>query len=313
MPDTPLELSPQHDGTIQRLFVQAGAAKWGVTEGALADALRRSCRHRFRDLQPSASEIDAYLKTLHIEDLALVCGCLAANESAWEAFVLRFRPELYAAARAIAGEGGRDLADGLYADLFGLGEGETRRSLFLYFHGRSRLGTWLRSILAQRHVDAWRATRNLTALPDEPVADRGAGSGREPHAPPDPDRSNYLAHLEWALGLALGALAPRDRLRLSSNYVQQLPLAQIGRVLGEHEATVSRKLDRTRRDVRQRVEKALGEERGLAPPQIRLCFDYALEDWGFDLARALPGDGSHALQETVVGSFSTMTPKKRGD
>jgi RNA polymerase sigma factor (sigma-70 family) len=289
MPDTSLEISPRHDGTVRRLFVKAGAARWGVSEDAFADALKRSCRHRFRGLSPSTSEIDAYLESLNVEDLALACGCLAANEPAWEAFVLRFRSELYAAARAIAGQGGRDLADGLYADLFGLGEGETRKSLLVYFHGRSRLGTWLRSILAQRHVDAWRATKNLTVLPDEPAG--AASAGRERQMPPDPDRSNYLAHLEWALGLALGALDPRDRLRLSSYYVQQLTLAQIGRALGEHEATVSRKLDRTRRDVRQRVERALREERGLAPPQIRRCFDYALEDWGFDLARALPGDG----------------------
>ena len=43
---------------------------------------------------------------------------------------------------------GRELADSLYADLFGLDtrDGE-RRSLFRYYHGRAKLTTWLRSVL----------------------------------------------------------------------------------------------------------------------------------------------------------------------
>src|SRR5713226_2107978 len=71
-----------------------------------------------------------------------------------------------------SGRRARDLADSLYAELFGLRSGgDTRQSLFRYFHGRSSLTTWLRAVLAQRHVDRIRAQRRVEPLPerDEPT------------------------------------------------------------------------------------------------------------------------------------------------
>src|SRR6202041_523295 len=78
-------------------------------------------------------------------------------------------------------------------------------------------------------------------------------------APPDPERDAYLAILQACVTAALGDLAPRDRLRLAYYYVDDLTLAQIGKLLGEHEATVSRKLERTRADLKLCVEAALRE------------------------------------------------------
>ena len=53
-----------------------------------------------------------------------------------------------------------ELADSLFAELYGLVDGKGgERSLFRYFHGRSALKTWLRAILAQRHVDRLRESR----------------------------------------------------------------------------------------------------------------------------------------------------------
>jgi IS30 family transposase len=68
-----------------------------------------------------------------------------------------------------------------------------------------------------------------------------------------------------------------------------MTLAEIGRALGEHEATVSRQLERTRRELRRRVDAALRAEARLSEAQIALCYEYALEEWPFDLARALSG------------------------
>ena len=96
-----------------------------------------------------------------------------------------------------------------------------------------------------------------------------------------------MSLLQVALTAALAALPPRDRLRLAYYYVQDLTLAQIGRLLGEHEATASRHLDRTRRNLRNQVERALRSEKRLSDAQIRLCYEYAMEEWPFDLTRAL--------------------------
>jgi RNA polymerase sigma-70 factor, ECF subfamily len=282
--------------TAERLLVKAAApAEWKLTGEEFQVVLERSATHRFgaeTNSLPSPADsktVDAYLDGLHLADLALACACGAGREAAWDSFVAQHRPELYRAARAIAGEAAaRELADSLYADLYGLretAEGK-RRSLFDYFHGRSKLTTWLRAILAQRHVDEFRRTRHTDSL-DDPECNDDAAQPVAATRPPDPERHAYLAMLQATLTAVLGALEARDRLRLAYYYADELTLAQIGKLLGEHEATVSRKLERTRRDVRRQVEAALREERKLSEAQLRLCYEYARDEWPFDLTGAL--------------------------
>ena len=92
---------------------------------------------------------------------------------AWEHFVCEYRGYLRAAASAVlrcssASPEACYLADSLFADLYGLTDGARReRSLFRYFHGRSSLKTWLRAVLAQRHIDAIRAGRRFESLDDD--------------------------------------------------------------------------------------------------------------------------------------------------
>ena len=93
--------------------------------------------------------------------------------------------------------------------------------------------------------------------------------------------------LRAALDAALRALKPRDRLRLSYYYLEDLTLKQVGELLGEHESSVSRRLGRTRKALRRQVERALRREQRLSDEQIRLCYDYATQEWPFDLTRAL--------------------------
>ena len=71
-----------------------------------------------------------------------------------------------------------------------------------------------------------------------------------------------------------------------------MTLAETGRLLKEHEATVSRQLARTRRALREDVECQLRENPGLSDAQIAECFEWASEDAGpVDLGRML-GDGT---------------------
>jgi RNA polymerase sigma-70 factor, ECF subfamily len=299
---------------VERCWRKAAApSEWNLSRAQFDAALARSVAHRFTNATAqAASAIQSYLENLHHADLALACACSSGSQAAWEFFVGQFRHELYRAARAITGSASagdadaRELADSLYADLYGLRESEGRRkSLFDYFHGRSKLGTWLRAILAQRHVDAIRRARKLEPLEDETgrvrseiteraAADAPAGSGTSRTAvsdPPDPDRARYLSLLQAALTAALASLEPRDRLRLAYYYSDERTLAQIGRLLGEHEATVSRKLERTRRDTRARVDAALREGKQLSEAQVQLCYEYARDEWPFDLSAPL-----HATQ-----------------
>jgi RNA polymerase sigma factor (sigma-70 family) len=224
----------------------------------------------------------------YARDLELARRCAAGDEQAWERFVLEYRPALYRAADALDPSGGaRDLADSLYADLYGMPQGGgERRSLFRYFQGRSSLATWLRAVLSQRFVDRLRAQKRLEPLPDEDsVSVPNEGRGGDP---PDPDRSRHVGLLRQALARAVDRLDSRDRLRLGCYYVQELSLADTGRLLKEHEATASRQLARTRRLLREDVERQLRDAAGLSDVQIAECFQSASEDAGpLDLGQLL--------------------------
>ncbi len=203
---------------------------------------------------------------------------------AWERFIREYRPVLYRAADALDSTGrAREIADALYADLYGLKEHDgERRSLFRYYQGRSSLATWLRAVLAQRFVDRVRADRRADPLPDD--ADVAS-----PAAPADPLPRRHAARFERALAGTLSALEPRDRLRLACYYAQELTLAQTGRVLHESEATTSRQLARTRRLIRHGVEQRL-RAGGLDDTHIAECVAAVTDDAGtLDLSAMLGG------------------------
>jgi RNA polymerase sigma-70 factor, ECF subfamily len=315
-PSADFRFPPSLAGAVERCWLKAAApVEWNLTCEQFEAALRRSVAHRFSGAPapPEPKAIEKYLETLHVGDLAFACACGAGSEAAWETFVAQIRKELYRAARAIAGDSSAsELADSLYADLYGLRESQgQRKSLFDYFHGRSKLGTWLRAVLAQRHVDAIRRARKLEPLEDDAGRERSevaASASRASHAaagPPDPDRAKYLSLVQAALAAALDSLEPRDRLRLAYYYADERTLAEIGRSLGEHEATVSRKLDRARRDLRHRVEAALRDGKKLSEAQIQLCFDYAREEWPFDLTLRLRPASANPAQARSPGVVSS--------
>lgn len=252
---------------------------------AFAAALERSAQKAPGDDEA----LERYLAALHLEDLALACACERGHESAWDHFVREFRPALYRAGSAIDPAGGRELADSLYAELFGLRERDgERQSLFRYFHGRSSLGTWLRAIMAQRHVDGLRASRRLDPLPEDDTPAMLVA----PQTETNHDTRTLVTTLQRALAAAIERLTPRDRLRLGWYYAQEMTLAEIGRVLKEHEATVSRHLNRARKALRADVERQLAAQ-GLGPHEMDECFAAAAEDpGGMDLNAMLgPGEG----------------------
>jgi RNA polymerase sigma-70 factor (ECF subfamily) len=260
-----------------RLYRQSRAERWGLAVHLFRAALDASVAHAFGDRRADASEVERHAASLHLEDLALACACAAGLESAWDHFVSEYRAALYRAADAIDPAGGaRDLADSLYADLFGLQQRHgIRQSLFRYFHGRSSLATWLRAVLSQRYIDRLRERRRLEALPDESTT-----AGAVTTVSPDAEHDRFADAMRGALTAAVASLSPRDRLRLSCYYAQDLTLAAIGRLLGEHEATVSRHLARTRRDIRQEVERRLRADYGLDEPAIAECFAAVVDDPG---------------------------------
>ncbi len=296
---------------VNRLHEQAHGQRWGLNVAQFSAALERSLVKRIGAGSLSTAQREEFLCTLHVEDLALAHACATGQEAAWEFFVEIYRPYLRSAAAAIlkvnsSSAEARELADSLFAELYGLSDGKTgERSLFRYFHGRSSLKTWLRAILAQRRIDAVRAARRFESL-DEPDGD---GKVREiaekvVSSLADPHRERYVKLFQLALETALSRIETRDRQRLKLYYVEEKTLAEIGKKLGEHESSVSRNLDRIRKEMRESIEEILGKPQpgpALSEAQIALCFEYAAEDVPIDLGKLLKQDEAGTLQKGQKG------------
>lgn len=253
-------------GDVARLYRESGAERWRVPLEVFSDALSRSTARAFAGRSPSEAELDRYHRSLHLQDLALACACAGGDNDAWDHFVAEFRPALYRAADAIDRSGAaRELADAIYGELFS-------KALFRYFHGRSSLATWLRSLLSQRYVDRFRESRRLEALPEEEFMAAPSGVS--------PDRSRFVAAMQTILTAAIAALDSRDRLRLRCYYAEDMTLAQIGRVTRESEATVSRHLARTRRTLRDELTERLRREHRFSDSDIADGISSVADDAG---------------------------------
>lgn len=289
---------------LEWLYAQSKAARWCLSRASFAASLERSAQKRLAGAGLPPDKLEEYLGALHLEDLALATACIENCEAAWEHFFGAYRGYLRSAAAAILRRSSSspealELADSLFAELYGLEDGHRReRSLFRYFHGRSSLKTWLRAVLAQRHIDAIRAGRRFESFEDD---DSKSSPHKRPPAvsvqPADPHRERYIALFVRALQAALATLDARDEQRLRLYYANEKTLAEIGKQLGEHESSVSRNLDRIRLALRRTVEETLrndcpaangfAAELGLSEAQITLCFEYASADASFDLEKLL--------------------------
>src|SRR5712672_1337568 len=186
---------------LDQLFADSGASSWGLPCGVFAITLELSAKKHFGGDISGIAKLEGYLSALHLKDLALACGCAEGNTAAWDYFVATYRGCLRSVAAFLLrcppdSPGGCELAYSLFTELYGIGEVANRRSLFRYFHGRSSLKTWLRAVLAQRHVDAIRVSRRFTELESTDghvtlpalrpamrpgLSSDGAGSPQDPH------------------------------------------------------------------------------------------------------------------------------------
>ena len=296
---------------LEQWCVLAGIERWGVSSERFTEELARCGDTKFRGKQPTVEELKTYVGGLRLDDLGLACACVDGVAAAWEHFVGIYRGYLRECAGAMlkrnaSAPEAQELADSLFAELYGL-SAEKHGSLLRYFHGRSSLKTWLRAVLAQRHVDRIRAGRKFEELEDED----GRDNAKLPAAArvlqvADPHRAKYLLKFTNALQTALDNLDPRDVALLRMYYAEQKKLAEIGLELGEHESSVSRHLEKVRQEVRRAVEEILrggsealngdGSSGGMSEAEIALCFEYGAEDAPIDLDKLLSPSAAREVE-----------------
>lgn len=241
------------------LYADSRANEVGLTLEEFAGVLGEVCS-RYLPQHATEEERMRFCKSLQLEELALARACAKGSEAAWDRFVDRYRPKLRNAARSIANDEARacELADSLYAELFGTrqtAEGGRNSKLASYM-GRGSLEGWLKTVLAQEYVNQIRRERRLVSFDEsigEPI------SGGEASLPADP-------HVKQALDIAISELSAEDRVLLASYYLDGRRLADIGRMLGMHESTVSRRLDKITSALRKRTLRSL-RERGMSARQ----------------------------------------------
>lgn len=292
-----VEISATPDPLILELYQKSNAQQFGLSREEFEGMLREVAAKA----QPDLADPRNFWVSLRIEELALARACAAGYNTAWEVFLTRYREKLYDIAGYIAKESSaaRDLADSIYADLYGTGtrDGE-RRSKLSFYMGRGSLEGWLRTVMAQEFVNRYRRQRRLVSLDEE--SDEGtqfAAATPEPLIPAD-------AKLSSATDQVLAELSPEERFILASYYLDSRTLAEIARMLHVHESTVSRKLDKLAKSLRKKIIATLGRQ-GMSRRQAEEALEVDVRDIQLDLR-------SRLMQETSQPPFSKKKAEVSG-
>jgi RNA polymerase sigma-70 factor, ECF subfamily len=236
---------------VQELWQSAEAESCGLTLeefGVGLAAVGEKFNHGFQaGVHPDPAQKAAFFRSLRLSEFALAQACALGREVAWQRFVDLYRASLTQAAIAITGSAtlGHDLADSLYSELYGLREVDgRRRSPLSSYSGRGSLLGWLRTTVAQRHVDHHRRTHREAPLDTLDVPAPAFSSSPVPAE---------LARLTDAVTQTLQSLPAEDRFLLASYFLDRQTLLQIAGVLRVHEATISRRLKRLVADLRKQL------------------------------------------------------------
>jgi RNA polymerase sigma-70 factor (ECF subfamily) len=286
-------------GVLNELHAKGSCEKFGLSRVAFAEVLG-DVATKYLPAGCSEHEVRAFLLTLRVEELALARACAAGSNPAWEIFLTLYREKLYLSALRIAREdsAARDLADSLYAELYGTNTRQGERvSKLASFTGRGSLEGWLRTVLAQEFVNRYRRTKRLVSLEEE--SEEGvqlAAPEPEPVRPAD-------KRLESATDTALAGLESEDRMVLASYYLDGRTLAEIARMLGVHESTISRKVDKLGKSLRKKILANLTQQ-GMSRRQAEEALDVDVRDLQVDIRRSL-------AQESPPEAFSEKKVRVR--
>ncbi|HTT18839.1 MAG TPA: sigma-70 family RNA polymerase sigma factor [Candidatus Sulfotelmatobacter sp.] len=293
---SPAETGTKSDAAFAELYAKSRAAEFDMALGEFVATVDELARKNV----PGASEHEKqeFCSRLHIEDLVLARACAHGNQRAWELFMGQFREKLYDAARQITRDDstGRELADSVYADLYGTQTRAGQRvSKLSSYGGRGSLAGWLRTVLAQEYINHYRKQRRLVSL------DRESEEGAQFPAAAAEAVTALDERLEYAVDEALRALAGEDRFVLASYFLDERTLAEIARALSVHESTISRKVEKLTKIVRKQIFKSL-MSLGMSRRQAEEALSADVRDLRLDIRASL-------AQDSVANTFTNKEAK----
>lgn len=245
-----------------------------------------------------AADINKFMDEMQADDLCLIVACEQGDENAWTDLVERFTTTVRSAARSVSSneDAAEELAQSIWAELYGLRvrDDGRRATKLAYYSGRGSLAGWLRAVVAQLSVDAFRKQSKLVQTEEDTDLDRLARDASISETStfaaagvqnPEQSLTNRFTreNLQQALTQAVGELAAEDRLLVKLYYFDNLRLREAGVVLGVHEATASRRLTRIQTDLRKRVSQILVDERGWTKAEAERSFAEVAQHLDTDL------------------------------
>jgi RNA polymerase sigma-70 factor, ECF subfamily len=185
----------------------------------------------------------------------------------------------------------RELSDSLYAELYGtLTRDGVRVSKLSFYTGRGSLEGWMRTVMAQEHVNRYRRQKREVSLEEE------TEEGAQFASPEKEDVAAVDPRLESATDEALAALSPEERFILAAYYLDDRTLADIARILGVHESTICRKLEKLAKALRKQIVVGLAR-RGMSRRQAEEALQVDVRDLRVNLrdrlAQESPGETFH--------------------
>jgi RNA polymerase sigma-70 factor (ECF subfamily) len=268
----------------EELFERSGASKYGLPLTDFVGALEQIARKYLP--AGDARQTEELLRSLRVEELALARACAAGSEKAWEEFLTRYRERLFDAGRAIAKDDatGRELADSLYADLYGTTTRDGKRvSKLASYYGRGSLEGWLRTVLAQEFVNRYRTHKRTVSLEEQ--EEDGKQFAAAPVEPP----ISADARVDQATDAALASLRAEERFVLAAYFLDGRTLSEVARTLGVHESTISRKVEKLTTTLRKKIVEQL-TSRGMSRRQAEEALESDVRDLRVDVRARLAQD-----------------------
>jgi RNA polymerase sigma-70 factor, ECF subfamily len=289
------------DSVVTEIYQKSKSEVFGLSRQQF-DVILQEIARKYLPVDAARNDVRELLTSLRAEELALARACALGHEHGWEVFLTRYREKLYDIAGYITKESSaaRELADSIYAELYGTTTRDGQRaSKLASYTGRGSLEGWLRTVMAQEHINRYRRQRRLVSL-DEETEDgiQFASPESEPAVAVDP-------RVEAATDEVLGALPSEDRFVLASYFLDERTLAEIARTLGVHESTISRKLDKLAKSLRKQILAALGR-RGMSRRQAQEALEVDVRDLRVNIR-------SRLAQETGGPAFSEKKAEAPAD
>ena len=305
-----------HEANIAAaLYARSGASAYGLSAGQFAAILDEILRKQVSS--PSPGQRADFCAALRLEELALARACAAGNDLAWQDFISRYRQKLHSMALHITRDGAHaaELADSLFADLYGVNARDgVRSSKLVFYTGRGSLEGWLRTVMAQEFINRYRKQKRTVSL-EEQTEEGVQFAAAVPEPACTSDRLSER-RLEAAIDEALAELSSEDRFTLASYYLDGRTLAEIARTLGLHESSVSRRLDRLATGLRKRILAGLRAQ-GMSHAQATEALETDVRDMGLNLrsrltqdpgATTFPGSRKVPAQDAGDGSNDLQKP-----